>query len=526
MLDWSFSWDDIVDGLSKAAEHEESAGLLCDNAWPRFIFASHHGATRDNAKGEVFDPYGKHKEQPPLEIVSRELFDHTHTQLVDTQDHLDASILKALSDEIKEGRETAIPPTVLLPSLSFIPLLITQERLASVSLLRSLFQRHQLRQHLSILHAFCLFGSGNFAVRLTDALLSPDMAPTESRRKQRRTSASVSEPVSAGFGGVGLRLGARSTWPPASSELRLALRSILEDAYREEFPLHSKKVGEHPGSRASGYVDLSARLSFAIRPLPDDSSTTIAAIRNPQSIKALDFLQVAYDVPALVETVITPRALETYDSAFANLLRLLRVFWASKYLVRSDARDRDPKVVKFHAAAKEQRTRIEAHDFAGVISAYCTTQIASIRAAFMDRLIVVERQTFESGHAPASVRGAVERARGRPVDSIANLHDLQELHEAMLRDVRSALLLRRRQKAVRAALDNVLQAVLELSYQTADLHMTDSHLAALTSFHKLVEDFLSECVQLQNREQNSELKSARGAELLVEHLEIRGWVQS
>ena len=75
--------------------------------------------------------------------------------------------------------------------------------------------------HLGLQRSFHLLGDGVFVSRLTAALFDPEQASTERERGVMRSGT-----------GMGLRLGSRGTWPPASSELRLALMGILGDCYQ------------------------------------------------------------------------------------------------------------------------------------------------------------------------------------------------------------------------------------------------------------------------------------------------------
>ena len=212
------------------------------------------------------------------------------------------AVRTALVDPDTNIVSESIPPQEAL-SMSLRPILSAQHRLATFAVLDLLFDHH-IDIHLSFLQRYSLFGDGLFANRLSHALFDPEQASGEGRRRD---------------GGVtGLRLQSRETWPPASSELRLALMGILTESM----------ISHHP----TAHDTLLDSLSFSIRDLSDEE---VDKCRDVDSIHALDFLRLHYKPPnTALEAIITPRILDKYDRIFKYLLRLLRLQNLAQQLLR------------------------------------------------------------------------------------------------------------------------------------------------------------------------------------------------
>ena len=195
------------------------------------------------------------------------------------------------------------PPLGQSLPLSLVPLLSAQSRLLSFSVLRLLFETRSILQHLSLLHRFSLMADGLFALRLSRALFDPATASAEGLR--------------IAGGTTGLRLPARETWPPASSELRLALMGILEESIQSD-----GQIGMQDEEGLNG--SLLDAVSFAIRDLTPEEIARCT--EDVASIHALDFLQLQYKPPQpLLAAVISSSSLEKYDGIFQHMTRLLRV---------------------------------------------------------------------------------------------------------------------------------------------------------------------------------------------------------
>ena len=302
-------------------------------------------------------------------------------------------------------------------SLSLTPLLAAQSRLLSFSTVHLLFQTHSLRAHLSVQHRFQLLSDGSFASRLSRALFDPDQPTGEGRRATEGTT--------------GLRLQARGSWPPASSELRLVLIGILSESYHGTV-----------GSRGHNNSDLPGNLSFAIRDL---SAEELEKCGDVGSIEALDFLRLQYKAPPVLETVITQSSLRKYDKVFKYRLRLLRMQAVAQGLLR-DAAGRNGKVN--HTS---QRFKIEIQHFVCSLAAYSSNDVIDVEWSRFQELL-------------RNIEAAIDRSDYEGTIAMAgSLSRLEQLHEDVLNRIIEALFLSRRQAQVRDVIDGILRLVLRFA---------------------------------------------------------------
>ncbi|KAK5013775.1 hypothetical protein LTR39_003484, partial [Cryomyces antarcticus] len=347
-------------------------------------------------------------------------------------DELHDIVLLSLSSNPSPGTTTFAPPFSLVSALSFNPILHTQARLLNAALLRHFFQSCNFRHHLELQHRYHLFGDGVFATRLSNALFSPDLETAERHRGILRTG-----------GSMGLRLGARQTWPPASSELRLALMGIIGDTY---FASTRHDYNEDQSDRNR---ELPGGLSFSIRELSD---AEIEKIMDPDGLHALDFLRLQYAPPKPLDAIITPASLQKYDTIFRFLLRLLRVHFVTTHLVRPHPLRGTHRTRTRHPNTSPTTTRftLEAHHVVSALLAHFSTSgVTEPWTALSARLDAIER------------RLAHEDEAGQYGTRVTEGPDaLGALHAAMLDTVFGALLLRGRQARARDALEALLDCVL------------------------------------------------------------------
>jgi Gamma tubulin complex component C-terminal len=239
---------------------------------------------------------------------------------------------------------------------------------------------------------------------------------------------------------MGLRLGGRDTWPPASSELRLALMGVLTESYITTEPLNR--------SHAGTYLDktsLPGDLSFAVR---DMSQEEIEKCLDPDSVEALDFLRLSYKPPPPLEAVITPMILFKYDQLFKLLLRVIRMLYVASALFR-DATDRTSYWQGIDYVAR--RFRIEAHHF-----------VSSVCGYFFDTGIEATWRIFERK------LDQIEERINRDGDNITlgqneGLDKLKDYHERVLDRIMFALLLRKRQQPILKLLEEIFALILQFS---------------------------------------------------------------
>ena len=285
-----------------------------------------------------------------------------------------------------------------------------------------LFQHCDLRAHLDLQFAFHLFGNGTFVTRLSTALFSE-----ETQSAERRHGALPSSET------MGLRLGTRDgqRWPPASSELRLTLLGILNEAYYGASPDDALSHGKQ--------ADLPGGLSFSIRELPDED---IDRVMDAGSLYALDFLRLQYVPPAPLDTVITSGSLQRYDDIFRLLLRLLRLLHTTTQMKRnragrSVASSRGPM----------HRVTFAAHHFvSGLLSYFLDIGISAPWQILQQRL------------------DSVEKAIGTEEGVSMGINGLRNMHNECLDSIRGRLFLKRKQGRAKQLIEELLSAILGVAH--------------------------------------------------------------
>ncbi|RYP03699.1 hypothetical protein DL764_004960 [Monosporascus ibericus] len=394
--------------------------------------------------------------------------------LFDKEDGLSQLLRRQLfesHDDVPQQAATGFTPHwSLIPIHSFGPLVAAQARLVNREYMRLLFDAHRLREHLLIQKQFQLLGNGMFCSRLSHALFDPDLEAAEREAGVARKG-----------GTMGLRLSGRETWPPASSELRLALMGVLTEAYLSASPA---PVG--PDAEKQSILD---DLSFAVRDL---SPEEIDRCMDPGSLEALDFLRLSYKPPPPLSPVITPAILVKYDKIFKLLLRILRML----YVVGQISRDILAHTSKWDVLDNVSvRFHFEAQHFITNISTY-----------FFDTGIEIPWRRFESW------LEEVEADIVKPVSDhkearVVSPNELREEHERMLDHIMHTLLLRKRQQAVMKLLEDIFTSVLRFSKRTrlaasgkdADGVEGPSSKGLYDAFKKKVDVFITVCRGLSEK---------------------------
>ena len=276
---------------------------------------------------------------------------------------------------------------------------------------------------------FQLFGSGMFLSRLSHALFDPDLESAERQAGVARQG-----------GVMGLRLGGRDSWPPASSELRLALMGVLT----ESFDSDNDFVVNRATSISRDASELPGDMSFAVRDL---SQEEIDKCMNPDSLEALDFLRLSYKAPTALSGIITPVILTQYDRIFKLLLRIMRMVYVVNQLFRDvnarTSRWADPEDISF-------RFTREAHHF-----------VSGITSFFMDAGVAIPWQAFEAklDKIEADLKNP-SNTKSNP-DKVESPDRLREFHSRVLDRIMLSLFLRKRQQPVLNLLEEIFSAVLE-----------------------------------------------------------------
>lgn len=380
--------------------------------------------------------------------------------------------------DTSETHANLAPHWLLIPVLSFGPVISTQSELVNQEVMKVLFRSHELRVHLDLLKQYYMLDNGLLCSRLSHALFDPEMETAERKAG-----------VALGGGAMGLRLGGRENWPPASSELRLALMGVLSESYQS--PAGTTNAQPALASRTAT-SDLPGDLSFAVRDL---TSEEIDRCLDPDGLEALDFLRLSYKAPSPLRPVITPTVLVKYDRIFMTLLRVLRMLYVVNELFHdiplAGRRGQDPSDASL-------RFCIEARHFVRQIAAYFfDTGVTMPRRRFEAWLDVVERNLLGTdGETPEP---------GSTVYSPDVVRDRQEQH---LDEIMTVLLLRKRQAPVLKLLEDIFSVVLRFARQLRlrartraagragekyTVEQTETPEKLYSNFRKKVELFLTVC---------------------------------
>lgn len=463
-LTWQFSWEDIQRIQTQAQEYEIALQIAIkdfDLQGTKRTFRQLKYKSRMQDKTDT--------KTIPLEEAARayisasiSAIEKPLTELWTTAGHTFSDLRFFDLDDVP--KETFAPPMSLVPTISFNPLISTQAHLTNRACLRLLFKHHDLRAHFTLLHRYSLFGDGVFASRLSHALFDPELQSAERRKGHTRAGTS------------GLKLGSRDSWPPASSELRLALMGILTDSYH--------LTRQSSGTSSTFCNDLPGGLSFSIREMAE---AELQRCMNPDSIEALDFLKLEYKPPSPLDAVITPTSLLKYDAVFRLLLRAVRMLFVVNQLFR------DTKA-KSMACPKSvdpltQSFRIESHHFISAICAYFFDGVQANWAKLLVRLEDAEKSLDGDG-----------------TDSLPNLRDC---HEAVLDRMMFALILRKRQAQVMILLEEIFSLVLQFARHLRLQNVASDEAQGVASsaelnaiyerFKKKVRVFVSVCRGLRER---------------------------
>ena len=458
-LEWQFDWEAISQVERKAKEYEEALLRYVKGDADNGLNDSHPTTSVSEETNPSFHFFGHTESQIAANLLaSIQTLDNPIPPDPQPQSNLHRILTHQLftpSSSSPPDSSDFNPHWSLLPLLSFGPLVTAQSRVLNTECTRLLFTSHSLRAHLRLQHQYHLLGNGLFCTRLSHALFDPDLDTAE-----RKSGVALSG------GTMGLRLSGRDAWPPASSELRLALMGLLAESY---------EGGE---SRHRGELPPGMDISFAVRDLAPEE---IERCVDPDGLEALDFLRLSYKPPPALLPVFTPVVLVKYDRVFRLLLRVLRMLYVVDRLFRDVVLFcRDGEGVELRL-----RFRAEAHHFVSRLAAYFfDTGVGGPWARFEKWLDGVEGE-FGSGN-----KGMVGEAAG-----YGGPDRIRERHEQMLDEIMSALLLRRRQRPVMGLVEEVFGCILGFAKVLRRSQVGgDGEIRRLhATFRKKVELFITVC---------------------------------
>ncbi|KAH6856750.1 Spc98 family-domain-containing protein [Chaetomium sp. MPI-CAGE-AT-0009] len=470
-LEWEFNWDAISKLEARVNQYR--------NAVARAIKGTPSGASQVASSGVKKRKYDvaelEYFGQDEVRVRENILASIRQLDLPLGNPEPQDELTRLLRDRLYQTPETSLglgslsPHWTLVPLLSFGPVIEAQSVLINQECMKLLFSAHHLRVHIDLLKQYFLLGNGLLVSRLTHALFDPDLATAE-----RRTGVAL-----GGSSTMGLRLGARQTWPPASSELRLGLMGVLSDCY--ESPTSSTGTNTKTNNPSA---TLPGDLSFSVRDL---SPEEINRCMDPHGLEALDFLRLSYKPPAALRPVISPAILLKYDRIFKLLLRVLRMLYVANQLTRRQhRREGGEEAQQAEESNASRRFRIEATRFIHHIAAFFfDVGIREPWARFDAWLDVVQAETeADAESASPSSDPSPDAARPPPNEGggsktktdkkkkttpggAASPDVLRARQERALDEIMGALFLRKRQAPVMALLEETFGVVLRFARLSA-----------------------------------------------------------
>ncbi|KAI1172724.1 hypothetical protein F4777DRAFT_560641 [Nemania sp. FL0916] len=431
-MKWLFEWRSIQN-LENEVRRYEKAMLQSILGMSPDAALSHDGSVRvANEEHGILRVFGKHGTDLESQLLASMKTLDQAPPIAAAQDELSSLLEKCLSqqnDQVPSEVSNFDLHWSLIPLHSFGPLAQAQAKLINREYMKLLFSAHGLKEHLRVQKEFQLLGNGMFCSRLCHALFDPDLETAERQAG-----------VALNGGIMGLRMTGRETWPPASSELRLALMGVLSETY-----VPPSSAESNPPMAEN--VDLPGDMSFALRDL---SSEEIDKCMDPTSLEALDFLRLAYKTPPPLSSILTSVILVKYDKVFKLLLRVLRML----YVVGQLSRDTS-KMERRGGGVGDVwlRFRFEAQHF-----------VQSVAAYFFDTGVQVPWLEFERWL--DGVQSDVERVDMNILNvQVVSPDKVREEHEKMLDRISNILLLRKRQQPILSLLEDIFRLVLRFSRQ-------------------------------------------------------------
>ncbi|EPE26062.1 hypothetical protein GLAREA_01974 [Glarea lozoyensis ATCC 20868] len=475
-LDWRFSWDDILETEAKATQYETDL-LEAVRVFTSADTKPKSSETPLEASNEEICPlgfFGKTEADMQARLLASIDVLNESTRFATLPDALSTGLndfLLTVPGSRQIGDQPSLSaPVSLLPLLSFNHIISAQARIVNGTCMRMFFKNHNLREHLDLQHSFHLLGNGVFSSKLSHALFDPELETAERQRGIARSG-----------GIMGLRLGERDNWPPASSELQLALMGLLAESHI------SRSNQSSSGGSTFLAQSLPGDLSFAVRDMSEDQ---IEKCMNPNSVEALDFLRLSYKPPQPLDAVITPVILYKYDQIFKLLLRLIRMLYVVSALFQH-ATTRCSRLRGLDGMA--QRFRIEAQQFVSSVCGYFfDTGIAATWQVFQRKLDQVEERFNTDNH-------------NFSLGQDEGIDKLRDYHEKVVDRIMFVLLLRKRQQPVMKLLEEIFTLILQFSERSRQLGLEvggapDKQVGELyAKFQRKVGVFITVCKSLSEK---------------------------
>ncbi|KAK3306638.1 Spc98 family-domain-containing protein [Chaetomium strumarium] len=510
-LEWEFVWASISKLEARVNEYRNAVSRAIQGLRPK----PHRGksvspgANKRKYSDMELEYFGKPEAQMEANIIASIHYLDQPPENRGPQNELarllEDRLYRTTDKPLESGKLS--PHWALVPLLSFGPVIEAQSNLVNQECMKLLFRSHDLRTHIDLLKQYFLLGNGLLCSRLSHALFDPNLSTAERRAG-----------VALGGGMMGLRLGGRQTWPPASSELRLALMGVLSECYEAPYAAAAGQTAPLRGTKS----DLPGDLSFTVREL---SQEEIDRCMDPDSLEALDFLRLSYKPPAPLRPVMAPTVLLKYDRVFKLLLRVLRMLYVANELFATASKMAEESNASL-------RFRIEARHFIRQVASYFFD--VGITApwrrfeAWLDR-VEAESAADEPSELVAGTRGSANANK-----KACSPDSLREKQEQVLDEIMSVLLLRKRQAPVLRLLEETFAVVLRFAKGLGRKRRAEGGSAETPEelyrlFRKKVEVFVTVCRGLGEKMGTGTTNSGVGggggnsAEHLLVKLDMSGY---
>ena len=359
VLEWKSTWAGIEDVRNKAEEYRKSLNEIVQrHDQGEYVGLSQSSAAEESASpasNERPAPVDTHDSHPQ----SKEDYD---AMIMESNDQItrppnekatDDLLHTAVMSYLKEPPMTADSQVVKDPSLplslrlSIKPYIDVRHAQLTRAMFHGILYGYFLFEHLRVRRLFSMLSSGAFLQRLGTVFFKGKTVSSSRREPEGGQTGSASSLTQV--------LGAdRTTWPPPESNLNSVLTNVIFDTWADETahpepvlspvvssssdnsesPSESATTSDTSKSDSCAHSRLmyfqqdwnnSALPHFAMR--NDLSLAEICSTMNPESINALEFWRLKYNVQPALRSVFSTEIESKYDCIFNFWLRFYRVKW-------------------------------------------------------------------------------------------------------------------------------------------------------------------------------------------------------
>lgn len=364
-----------------------------------------------------------------------------------------------------------MPPLDVVTAASVEQPLSRLCRSLNTSVMAYFFKDLQLLQYLQALQDYFTFKNGDFYSNAMDALFRSDL----------------DEDQPGGLVTVGLPKSINSRrWPPSSIDLNIALKDVLLNSY-SNFDNRDFDV-------ARNKLSVCDYISFSVREDVDNG----AKWTNPQSLEAVDFLQLSYSPPYPLNIVITPTIIEKYNRVFSFLLRLFRVRRVVQNMHRCMQARRGISKINTSAYLFIEPVRFQFAQFVDALHGYVMDAvITSNWKAYMRHLEAMANEATQTNDEEHSANNTTDTDFTETVKLMMDLDTLRTYNEYFVELLLHQCILKRKQQGILRIIETLLGSVLALAALISDFDAVcyDSREPTDNEIRKLHRH----CTKIQNR---------------------------